>query len=241
MSKKLQGIILGVMCLILTIGICIQVKTVNNNGTTISSNQEINDLKDQVLKMKEKYEASYEKLEKAEAELEETRNNVASNNQELQELEEEIKNANILLGLTDVTGKGVTVTVADAVVTSNSLLSLYSSQSELIIHDTDVLAIVNELKNAGAEAIEVNGQRIVNTTSIVCSGNVISINGEKISSPITINAIGLPELMATLNRSGGYLDLLEESYITTTFEKKDKISIAKYSGVINFKYAKTVK
>lgn len=240
MSKKWQGIVLGIMCFLLVMSICVQVKTVNNNGTTISDNQEINDLKDQVLRMKEKYEISYEKLERAEEELERTRNNVASNNQELQELEEEIKKANTLLGYTDVSGSGVEITVTDAVVSPNSLASLYSS-NDLIVHDVDVLAIVNELKNAGAEAIEVNGQRIVNTSAIVCSGNVISINGEKVTSPFTIKAIGFPELMATLERSGGYLEKLEESYITTTFDKRDKVYISKYSGVVNFKYAKTSK
>ena len=56
MTKKTQAIVLGVMCLILTIAICIQIKTVNSNGTTTSSNKNLNNLKTQVLKMKEKYE-----------------------------------------------------------------------------------------------------------------------------------------------------------------------------------------
>ena len=66
MTRKVETIILAVMCFILTIGICIQIKTVNNNGTTISGNQKQNDLKTQVLKMKEKYENQYAELERVE-------------------------------------------------------------------------------------------------------------------------------------------------------------------------------
>lgn len=239
MNKNSQAIILGLMCFILTIGICIQIRTVNKNGTVVSSNQELNNLKSQVLKMKEKYETSYEKLERLQSELETTRNSVTSSNRELKNLEEEIKKYNVLLGTTEVKGPGVTVTVADAVVSNNNITFWDSSDS--IVHDIDILAIVNELKNAGAEAIDVNGQRITNNTAISCDGNVIIINGEKVSSPFTINAIGLPERMATLTRVDGYLDRMERAYIKTTFKKFDKITIPKYIGGTKFKYAKTVK
>lgn len=239
MNKITQSIILGIMCLILTIGICIQVKTVNSNGSTINASKSVNDLKDQVLKMKEKYDNSYQKLEKAQEELENIRQSVTSNNEKLKSQEEEIKKDSILLGFSDVTGPGVTITVTDANAKLNSITSLIDPL-QLIVHDTDILEIVNELKNAGAEAIEVNGQRIVNTSAIVCDGNVITINGEKISSTFTINAIGLSERMVTLTRAGGYLERLEQYYIKTTFKKVDKITIPKYTGITKFKYATTV-
>lgn len=233
MSKKVQSLILGIMCLLLTIAICVQVKTVDTNGTTIGVSETESELRDQVLKMKEKYENSYEKLEKAEKELEEVRQSVASNNEELENLEQQIKKANVLLGVTDVTGPGATITITDGISTPNTL-----NPSDLLVHDVDVLSVVNELKNAGAEAIEVNGKRIVSTSAIMCDGNVIIVNGEKISSPFTINAIGLPEQLATLERAGGYLERLEEYRVSTTFKKVDKLTINKYTGGITFKYAK---
>ncbi len=235
MSKKVQSLILGLMCFILTIGVFVQVKTVNNNGTTISTNQNEAQLRDQVLKMKEKYENSYDKLQKAQKELEKVRTGVTSNNEELKELEKKIKEANMLLGMTDVKGEGVTITVEDGVATSKTL-----SKVDLIVHNVDILNIVNELKNSGAEAIEVNNQRIVGTTSIVCDGNVITVNGEKISSPFTITAIGMPELMTTLDRAGGYLELLREDNLKATLTKSKKINIQKYTGIMAFKYAKTI-
>lgn len=235
MNKKVQYLILGIMCFILTIGIVVQVKTVNNNGTTVGVKQEESELKTQVLKMKEKYENSYEKLQRTELELEKTRKNATNNNEELKNLEKQIKEANVLLGMTDVKGKGVSITVTDGVVSSNTL-----KVEDLIIHNTDLLCIVNELKNAGAEAIEINGKRVVGTTAINCDGNVITVNGEKVTSPFTINAIGYPELLSTLNRAGGYLSALNEDNVKTEFKKNNKINISKYSGIMNFKYAKSV-
>ena len=237
MTKKTQAIVLGVMCLILTIAICIQIKTVNSNGTTTSSNKNLNDLKTQVLKMKEKYEDTYQKLDNVQKELEEARNKVTSNDEELKSLEEKIRKYNVLSGTTEVTGQGVRITVTDATNSINSLID----PIELIVHDTDILEIVNELKNAGAEAIEVNGQRIAINTAISCDGNVIVINGEKVSSPFEIKAIGLPERLGTLNRPGGYLNELEEYGIKTTFKEEEKTTIPKYIGITSFKYAKTVK
>jgi len=233
MNKKIQALILGLMCLMLTMAICVQIKTVKNNGTTIGRSEAENELKDQVLKMKEKYDNAYANLSRIEEELEEVRKNVASKDEQLSKLENEIKKANTLLGFTDTTGMGITITVEDGISTPNTL-----NPSDLLVHDLDVLSIVNELKNAGAEAIEVNGKRIVSTTAFMCDGNVITINGEKVSSPFVINAIGLPEQMATLNRPGGYLEDLNRYSIKTEFIKLEQITIPKYTGVISFKYAK---
>ena len=179
MTKKAQAIILGIVCLILTIGICVQIKTVNSNGTTTTANKELNSLKTQVLKMKEKYEESYSRLEKIQTELETTRSNITNNNEQLKILEEELRKYNVLLGTTEVNGPGVVITITDSD-PKNSIRSI-SDNKNALVHDTDILEVVNELKNAGAEAIDVNGQRIATNTAISCDGNVILIGHVKYS------------------------------------------------------------
>lgn len=233
MNRKLEIIILMIMCFILTIAITVQIKTVNNNGTTYSINQEESNLRSQVLKMKEKYENQYADLEKAEKELEKAREQATSNNSELTELENQIKNNNILLGNTDVTGNGIVITLSDG----KSDISVLDD-SNLIVHAENVLAVVNELKNAGAEAISINGKRIVINSAISCDGNVIIINGEKITSPIEISAIGFQELLSTLNRPGGTLELFSEYGKKVDLKKVTNVKIPKYTGVYSFKYMK---
>lgn len=240
MNKKVISVVLGIMCLLLTYGIAIQIKTVSGTGTTISTNASENELRDDVLKAKEKYDNLYEELEYMEKQLEIERTNSTENNDELTELENTLKESNKILGLSEVTGKGIIIKLND-----NQKISLntwLSDPNELIVHDTDLINIVNELKNAGAEAISINNQRIVTTTAIECDGNVIKINGEKIAAPFEIKAIGVPESLISISRFGGYVDYLEEyRYLDVKVESydKEKITIPKYSGVIKFEYAES--
>lgn len=236
MSRKNEMIVFSVMGFVLAIGIVIQMNTVSRNGTTISTSQTESSLKTQVLKMKEKYESQYSELERVEEELEKVRKQVSNNNEELSELESKIKTDNILLGNTDVKGAGVTITLTDGIADSQIL-----DQDSLIVHAENVLAVINELKNAGASAIAINGQRIVSTTSIPCDGNVIMVNGVKITSPIQISAIGKVEVLSTLTRPGGTLEKFSALGKGVEFKKNSNIEIPKYTGVISFKYANNIK
>ncbi len=235
-NKKGICLILGIMCFALTAGICIQVKTVKSTNTAVTQSYTENNLRAEVLKYKEKYDNKIKDIEKINEELETEIAKATTNNSELEETKNQITDGNKMLGLTDVKGPGVIITVSDSKLdTGNSLLS-----SELLVHDKDILGIVNELKNAGAEAISINGQRVVSTTAIICGGNIININGERIGSPFVIQAIGLPETLANLDRPGGYLKLLRERELEVDLDKSNNITIPKYTGVLKFKYAKSV-
>ena len=234
--KRTISIVLGIMCFALTLGICIQVRTVQGTNSTVSQNYEENNLRAEVLKYKERYENKYKELEKAETELEKARQSSTENNEDLEQKEKEIQQGNKMIGLTEITGPGVIVTLSDSKTDS----SLALNASDLIVHDADVLSVINELKNAGAEAISINDQRLVPTSSIVCGGNIIEINGEKVGAPFEIKAIGLPEQLAALSRPGGYLEILKNATVGVELKKSNNITIPKYTGVITYEYAKSV-
>ena len=240
MNKNKISLILGIMCMLLTLGTVIQIKTVSGTGTTISTNAKENELRDAVLKAKEKYDNLYEELERIENQLEAERTNSTQNNTELTELENTIKQGNKILGLSEVTGHGLIITVDD-----NDKIALNEwlfDPNYLIVHDTDLINIVNELKNAGAEAISINDQRIVTTSAIECDGNVIKINGVKLGAPFEIKAIGFPETLINIDRFGGYTQYLsEERFVNVSIQKldKEKITIPKYTGIMKFEYAES--
>ena len=235
-NKKKIALVLGTMCFALAAGICIQVKTVKNTSSTISRNYEENNLRAEVLKYKEKYDNLLKETEKVDNELKQKIEKATENNSELEEAKNQINEGNKMIGLTEVNGSGVIITVADSDIDANTVLN----SNDLLVHDSDILKIVNELKNAGAEAISINGQRVIITTPIICGGNIININGERIGSPFEIKAIGSPEALANLSRPGGWLSNLEDSGIKVSFKKSNNITIPKYSGVLNFKYIKSV-
>lgn len=231
---------LGVVCCILTISICIQLKTVDDTNSTVSQTLTSNDLRDQVLKWKEKYDKAVIDLANSEVKLESIRLQSTQNDENAIYKEEEIKLDNILLGLTEVKGDGIIINLKDNNNVSLSNIGPLDDIEYYLVHAGDLVEVVNDLRNAGAEAISINGQRIINSTAIYCAGNVIKINGEKISSPIEIRAIGSPELLyGSIMRPAGYIELLEQTGVIVDVKKNTNIIINKYDGVINSQYIKS--
>ena len=233
-NKKAIALVLGVMCFALTSGICIQVKTVKNTSSTSSKNYEENNLRAEVLKYKEKYDNLLKETEKIDSQLQEQIESATKNNSELEEAKNQINDGNKIIGLTEVTGPGITLTIADSDIDSNSVLD----PSNFIIHDIDLLKVVNELKNAGAEAISINGQRIINMSDIVDVGSnsIIFVNQQRILAPYEIKAIGdSTKLESTLLGNGGYVEELK-NYGFDIDITKGKVSIPKYSKDITHKY-----
>ena len=238
MNKKQIAMTLGIMCLILTMSIMIQVRTINNTNKTASQSLTNNDLRDQVLKWKEKYDQEYEELQNANKKLERVRTAASKNTEGSEENEAELLKNNMIIGLTDVEGEGVIVTLKDDTSITSDSLAITDSMSNHLVHDSDLISIVNELKNAGAEAISINDQRVVISTSITCEGNVISVNGAKVGSPFVIKAVGHASYMeSALTRPGGPIKNFT-GYIGASVKTSDNIQIPKFTGVISTKFIK---
>lgn len=89
------------------------------------------------------------------------------------------------------------------------------------------MAIVNQLKFEGAKAISINGQRIVNTTSIISIENTMLVNNKRITNPFIIKAIGSKDLLNN-SMQNGYLYNLKNEGISVDYEKLDTITIEEY-------------
>lgn len=230
MNKNKIALILGGVCCLLTIGISVQIKTVEDANKEVGLTMPANDgLRDEVLKIREKYNSRYVELEKAEQELEQIRARAASNNTQDIEKKDEITKINKLLGYTEVTGPGVIIHLDDnRDISPEDVLNV----SDSMVHYNDLIRVVNELFNAGADAISINDQRIVQTTGIICDGNIIRVNGKMIGVPITVKAIGFPErLELQLSRLGGYISYLQSYRVKVNLEKSENITIPKYDGI----------
>jgi uncharacterized protein YlxW (UPF0749 family) len=225
------SILLGVMCFLLTVGICVQMKTVNDSGTEIAKTTTENELRDSVLSMKEKYEKQCKVLENKEKELSSLISGVSANDSTSSELSEELDKVNSKIGLTALKGEGIIMTVEDGEIAG----SVTATQS--IVHDKDLISIVNALWNAGAEAISINGERIISTTAITCVGNVIKINDEKVGTPFEIRAIGPKTgLRGALSINGGYVYYMKKDGIVVNIKESDSVIVPKYDGVLKFDY-----
>lgn len=219
----------------LTIATCIQIKTIGAVNSVVSGSRTEDQLRDEILKWKGKYEAKNAELEHAEKLLEKAREKVTENDAGASNIAEQINIANRLLGLTALKGKGIIIKLNDNKTLASEVQDGY--KWPYIVHDGDLREIVNDLKNAGAEAISVNGQRIVSTTGITCDGNVVRINGRKLSAPYEICAIGSPEgFVGALTTPGAYIENLEAAGLVEKIEKSNNVEIPKYDGVFTSKY-----
>ena len=230
MKKQHIAIVFGLVCFLLSISIFTQMKTVKNMkktvGTTLSKNA---DLIDEVLRSQEKYDNLHEQLEQAEARLEIIRTRAAAGNEQDTTMEQELKENNSFLGLTDVKGEGIIITLDDNRNVEGDEVNI----SQYLVHEQDLLQVINELFNAGAEAISVNGNRIVNSTAILCDGNIIRVNGKIITVPITIKAICSKAVINTLIRPQGYLQIMVNEGVQVKPETSNDIFIPKFDGVYN--------
>ncbi len=136
-------------------------------------------------------------------------------------LAEQLASFQVALGLTAVAGPGVILTVDD----STLRLEDKSSQEALfLVHDFDLLQISNELWAAGAEAISINGQRLVGGTAIRCVGPTTQVNGVPVSAPYHFIALGDASTLASaLNLPGGVLDRLRPLKFRILLEEKARL------------------
>lgn len=152
-------------------------------------------------------------------------------------LQDELLRARILAGLAEVNGPGILIEMNDAKKEAAS----GQDPSLFIIHDDDVLAVVNELFASGAEALSINGQRIVTTTEVRCAGAVFMINGVRVAPPLQILAIGDSEVLQNaLKMRGGVVDNLSFWGIDVKIKPEPEIVIPAYTGSLNFKFAQPV-
>ena len=137
-------------------------------------------------------------------------------------IEDELNKNETLLGVTDVYGEGIILTINDGTD---------------ITHQEDIIVLFDEIKNAGAEAISINDKRITNSTYIYCDGNVLLIDGEKIQAPFTIKAIGNKNsLSVALLRNKGYVEVLRKAGLEVNVVENDYIEISRCSEAIFKEY-----
>lgn len=98
------------------------------------------------------------------------------------------------IGMVPVTGPAVRVTLDDAGYTLDTLPTGYSVD-DVVVHQQDLQGVINALWSGGAEAIMVQDQRIISTSSVQCVGNTLYLQGRVYSPPYTITAVGDPEAL----------------------------------------------
>jgi uncharacterized protein YlxW (UPF0749 family) len=146
----------------------------------------------------------------------------------------ELDNAQLISGLTDVEGPGVVIIVDDGTRELND----NEDPNNLLVHDLDIRAMVDDLRNAGAEAISINGQRVIfNKSEIQCTGPTIKINDQTYAPPYIITAIGDRKyLESAINAPGSYSESLRNWGVYVEVNTSISITIPAFNGEVNYMY-----
>ncbi|MFJ5265477.1 DUF881 domain-containing protein [Streptomyces sp. NPDC088387] len=156
----------------------------------------------------ERLEDEKQGLEKQRDELRNSSNQAAEARKQTVEKERQL---GILAGTVAAQGPGITMTIDD---------------SKGTVEADMLLDAIQELRAAGAEAIQVNGVRVVAGTYLTDSGNGVGVDGNKINAPYRFKVIGKPQdLEPALNIPGGVVQTLEKEQATVTVERSDKIIV----------------
>lgn len=152
-------------------------------------------------------------------------------------LREQLESLRVDAGLTPVTGRGLRVTLDDAPLREfDDPLWQTLTPNDVIVHQSDIEAVINALWRGGAEAISVMGQRLVNTSAVQCVGNTLLLNGRVYSPPYTIEAVGpVKRMREALWQDPGVADYRawsESIGLGYTLERLPEATIPAYEGPI---------
>lgn len=144
----------------------------------------------------------------------------------LQSLVADLNRVKVVNGLIEVAGPGIQVTLDGA------------------LAPEELQDIINELRNAGAEAIVLNGQRVVVSSVVVQERTGASLSGVPIQAPYRFEAIGDPDTLSkAVERKGGLVPLLMANHpdLKMQLVKRDRVLAPIYDRKVEFKYASPVK
>ncbi|GAA4285250.1 DUF881 domain-containing protein [Brevibacterium daeguense] len=199
----------AILCALLGFALVAQIQHTEDSGLATLSERQLVRVLDDVDDRNERLEAEAAQLARDEEELQSGSNQREAARQQAQNRAEALS---VLAGTVPVTGPGVELRIAGSPGTITS---------------TNLVALVQELRDAGAEAIEINGVRIVVDTYFTeGSRGDLFINDEPVSLPITITAIGDSETLATAMRiPGGVGDTIEQRGGEFTVTAHDAVDI----------------
>jgi uncharacterized protein YlxW (UPF0749 family) len=169
------------------------------------------------------------------AELDQIQTSASTQSDAGKELQARIDELKKVAGLNERTGDGVLITLDDA-----RSASAAKDVEKSICHNTDLTDIVNQAWRGGAEAIAINDERIVGSSSIYCVGSTIMVNGTLMSPPFSVVVIGPPnDLLATYDDPSQLRDIKQRRDVYGLGFRVSRASamrVPPYRGALNIRY-----
>ncbi len=150
----------------------------------------------------------------------------------------EVSRQEAYASLSAVRGPSLTVTLDDAPAT---VAADGIEPDLLVVHQQDIQAVVNALWAGGAEAMTIQGQRVISTTGIKCVGNTVVLHGVPYAPPYVVSALGNPAALAeSLERSDAvriYREYVDAYGMVLREQVREEQLFAAYEGPLDLQFA----
>lgn len=235
MKKLKNQIAIILVSVFLGLILSIQYKTVENSQALGAlPTQRAQDLANELKKVQTEREAQENRILELEEKIDQYEQEGINNNSYAENLYNDAMRYRMLAGYVDLQGPGIVLEITDPSSDVNLSQGYYSIVDELEL----ILQIISLLNAADAEAISINDQRYTSFTEIVRAGEHIEINGVSNNSPITIKAIGNPDILeASLAIKRGIVWQLRNYNYIVELSKEENIDIPSYNKVEEFTFS----
>ncbi|MFE9366232.1 DUF881 domain-containing protein [Streptomyces sp. NPDC006978] len=202
-------LIVALLLFVLGLGLAIQVRSNSDNSALRGARQEdLVRILDELDNRTQRLEDEKQRLDDQRTELENSSDQAEEARKQTLEKERQL---GILAGTVAAHGPGITLTISDPVGA---------------VEPDMLLDTIQELRAAGAEAIEIDGVRVVANTYFSGDGGELKVDGRKIEAPYEFKVIGKPQdLEPALNIPGGVVQTLEKEQATAEVTRADDIVV----------------
>lgn len=237
-DSKREYFTVALVCFLLGLMLVAQFRGIQTGGGSIISLQRSQELTAELKKVYDERDLLRKEVLDLRGRISEYEDSASKVSGLTETMQRELEKVRMSAGLLAAQGPGVVVTLDDSAVAKQS----GEDANLFLVHDEDLLKVINELFAAGAEAISVNGQRIITTSEVRCVGPTVIVNSVRLAPPFVIKAIGDSDTIeSSLKMRGGVVESLQIFGIQVNIKKLETIDIPAYNGPIQFKYLKPVK
>lgn len=228
-GKVIMIVTIGIICILLTSVMFLQFKSVQVIEESGVGQKRETELRTEYSTLKDKSSEMKQQLEEIQNTTKEYTDQSSDVQATMDLLKSDVDKARCDLGYTNVKGPGIILTIADG---KNA-----ASDKEQVITYNDLIMAINELKYAGAEAISLNDERVVNNSFVANISEYMVMNDNRISGPYTIKVIGdSKNLESVINIKGGIKDYLESYNKQISYTVENEVYINKYNGNVEINF-----
>ncbi len=228
-GKVIMIVTIGIICILLTSVMFLQFKSVQVIEESGVGQKRETELRTEYSTLKDKSSEMKQQLEEIQNTTKEYTDQSSDVQATMDLLKSDVDKARCDLGYTDVKGPGIILTIADGKNAAND--------KEQVITYNDLIMAINELKYAGAEAISLNDERVVNNSFVANISEYMVMNDNRISGPYTIKVIGdSKNLESVINIKGGIKDYLESYNKQISYTVENEVYINKYNGNVEINF-----